>query len=88
MGSTITNVPINNQAAAGESQDSESRSRSGGALTCPKCAKQTLYRVKRKGLLQRFLYARLGYYPWKCKDCKAVQLYKARGVRRRSSSAG
>ena len=81
MGSTLTNVSRLSDPAVGDSRKSEHTSRKTGALTCPKCAKQTLYRVKRTGLFQRFLYSRFGYYPWKCKICQAVQLYKSRGVR-------
>jgi ribosomal protein L37AE/L43A len=69
--------------AEDKSQEHERDARKHGALSCPRCAKPTLYRVKRKGLLQRLLYPRFGYFPWKCKECNAVQLYKARGVRHR-----
>lgn len=46
------------------------------------CGKQTLYRTSRKGFLQRVVYARFGYYPWKCGSCKNVQMLKKRGVHR------
>jgi hypothetical protein len=44
-------------------------------MQCPKCGKGLLMRTKRKGLLEKHVFWRLGRYPWECNLCKRrVQL--------------
>lgn len=51
---------------------------------CPKCKNTRTKRVRREGLLQRFLFNRLGYFPWKCSHCGTRYLSKSRGGERQS----
>ena len=37
---------------------------------CPRCKSKRTSRVKRAGLLQRFVYYRFGLYPWECSNCR------------------
>jgi len=50
-------------------------------MQCPKCDRGELRRTARKGFLERQIYARFGYYPWKCPTCKYRKLRKTRGKR-------
>lgn len=56
------------------------------ALVCPKCGDKTLHRAERKGFMQKFVYPRFGLFPWKCRRCQIVKLYKKRGIRRHRTS--
>jgi ribosomal protein L37AE/L43A len=89
----VTEVRVIADTALSDTEEKESASgHSKGALVCPTCGTLTLRRVARKGFMQRVIYARFGFYPWKCSGCEAAQLIKNRGARhsRRSSrkSAG
>jgi hypothetical protein len=86
MGST-TDIPVVNDSTV-DDQDQQSSRQSSAALTCPLCGKAMLFRTSRQGFLQRVIFARFGYYPWKCGACKKVQLLNKRGVRRSRSSGG
>jgi ribosomal protein L44E len=46
--------------------------------TCKECGSHRIYRVFRKGFLQTQVYPMFGYYPWKCKQCKAHSMLKLR----------
>ena len=50
---------------------------------CTSCGYIRTIRVRRKGLLQAFLWARLGYFPWECTGCRKVFLDKNRGKAQR-----
>jgi hypothetical protein len=52
-------------------------------MNCKRCGQGKLTRIARKTLLQKFIFSRLGYYPWLCPLCKAEVLRKDRGDRRR-----
>jgi ssDNA-binding Zn-finger/Zn-ribbon topoisomerase 1 len=55
---------------------------------CPKCKRGRLQRVEREGFLENSVYPRLGYFPWICTECKARNLVKFRGERKRKRSSG
>jgi len=38
--------------------------------------------------MQRVIYARFGYYPWRCSGCNTAQLMKKRGAHHRRRSSG
>jgi len=46
---------------------------------CPRCKSTRIARVKRSGLLQRFVFHRFGLYPWECSNCRKNFLLKNRG---------
>ncbi len=46
---------------------------------CTSCGYARTIRVRRKGLLQAFVWTRLGYFPWECTGCRKVFLDKNRG---------
>ncbi len=59
------------------------------APECPRCKSKRTARVKRTGLLQRFVYHRFGYFPWECSNCRNVFLFKSRGkLKRRRRTTG
>ena len=66
--------------AESDSQESTGKS---GALKCPKCGRNKMYRTRRRGFWRRFILPRFGYFPWKCESCKSVVSLKKRGVHRR-----
>jgi ssDNA-binding Zn-finger/Zn-ribbon topoisomerase 1 len=70
-----------------KSREKTSGNDSPGTNTCPACGTQTLRRTAREGFMQRAIYPRFGYYPWKCSGCQAVQLIKNRGARRRRTNS-
>jgi len=39
-------------------------------MRCPQCETH-LVRVERRGFLEEKIYPMFGYYPWKCRSCKA-----------------
>jgi DNA-directed RNA polymerase subunit RPC12/RpoP len=56
---------------------------------CPRCQSKRTARVKRTGLLQRFVYYRFGLYPWECSNCRNNFLFKSRGkLKRRRRTTG
>jgi ribosomal protein L37AE/L43A len=84
----VTEVRVIAETALSETEEKESASgHSKGALVCPTCGEPTLRRVARKGFMQRVIYARFGYYPWKCSGCEAAQMMKNRGARHRHRSS-
>ena len=36
---------------------------------CQKCSSNRVYRVERKGFMQKKIYPLFGYFPWRCKSC-------------------
>ena len=50
-------------------------------MQCPKCARGEFRRTARKGFLEKHIYPRFGYFPWKCPVCKYRTLHKNRGQR-------
>jgi hypothetical protein len=52
-------------------------------LACPICGRDDMKRVSRHGFLQTRVFPLFGFYPWECSHCRAVQLFKNRGRRRR-----
>jgi hypothetical protein len=54
-------------------------------LACSRCHAISLRRVHRKGLWQRLVASRFGYYPWECMICRAVNLFRDRGLRQKST---
>jgi len=55
-------------------------------MICGKCRAGKLKRVEREGVLERNLYAWLGYYPWQCSACKTRALFRVRGKRQKVRS--
>jgi uncharacterized C2H2 Zn-finger protein len=54
-------------------------------VTCRSCGAGVAIRINRNGFLQRKVFGRLGFYPWKCGACGTVFLYHRRYDRHRSS---
>jgi ssDNA-binding Zn-finger/Zn-ribbon topoisomerase 1 len=52
-------------------------------VRCPECGGDRVYRVERKGILERYILPRFSRYPWNCKACKANFYSKQRGGRRK-----
>ena len=49
---------------------------------CQKCGSDRVYRVERKGFMQKMIYPLFGYYPWRCKGCRDhVMLHKRNRAR-------
>jgi predicted RNA-binding Zn-ribbon protein involved in translation (DUF1610 family) len=86
MGSSSSFLGVNDSAVDEQDLQSTSFRQSGSALTCPTCGKQMLKRTSRKGFMQRVVFVRFGYYPWKCGSCRSVRLLKNRGMRTRRKS--
>ena len=56
---------------------------------CPRCKSTRTARVKRSGLLQKFVFHRFGLYPWECSNCRKNFLFKSRGkLKRRQRTTG
>jgi hypothetical protein len=53
-------------------------------LACTGCHAYSLRRVKRKGVWQKLIASAFGYYPWECKVCREINMYRDRGTRARS----
>jgi hypothetical protein len=54
-------------------------------MVCPKCQSGRMHRLKREGFVELRVAPLFGYFPWRCSDCKAELLLRARnerGVRR------
>jgi hypothetical protein len=83
----VTEVRVIAETELSDTEEKESTSgQSKGALKCSVCGGSTLSRIRRKGFMQRVIYSRLGYYPWKCSVCKATRQMKNRGVHRQHHS--
>jgi len=54
---------------------------------CPVCGGDQVYRVERRGVLQKRIYPILGFYPWQCRECDAVVMLRKRNRRRRKHTA-
>ena len=50
-------------------------------MHCSHCGCKHLLRMKRAGLLEEKVLPLLGFYPWKCTDCRARMLLRSRGKR-------
>jgi hypothetical protein len=55
------------------------------SLLCPRCHANGLRRIQRKGFWQKLVATRFGYFPWECKICRAVSLFRDRGIREKSA---
>ena len=56
---------------------------------CPRCGSSRTQRVKRQGLMQRFILVHFGLYPWECSGCRKVFTFKSRGkLKRRRRTTG
>lgn len=81
----IAELRIVTNTALSQSTDRENISghNEDGKLLCPTCGTQTLRRTSREGFMQRAIFARFGYFPWKCSGCHVIRLIKNRGMRHR-----
>jgi hypothetical protein len=60
-------------------------------LQCPKCGEFELTRTHRMGFMQRFIYPKLGLFPWECSQCRRISMLTSRSGRSilaRSAAAG
>lgn len=57
--------------------------RSSDLVYCPACGGDRMYRVERKGILQKRVFPIFGFYPWQCKECGAETQLRKRNRRRR-----
>lgn len=53
-------------------------------MKCRKCGGSHLSRLRRKGFWQRRIASLFGFYPWECGYCRAISLYRKRGLKGRS----
>lgn len=37
---------------------------------CQECGSDRVYRIERKGFMQKTIYPLFGYYPWRCMACR------------------
>jgi hypothetical protein len=44
-------------------------------------------RIKREGILRKWLAPLFGYFPWRCSSCQVEKLLKSRGKKRSSEDA-
>ncbi|SPE26300.1 hypothetical protein SBA5_540058 [Candidatus Sulfotelmatomonas gaucii] len=52
-------------------------------VMCRFCGSDRVFRIYREGFLQRRIYSFFGFYPWRCRTCKAnVMLHKRRDEER------
>jgi DNA-directed RNA polymerase subunit RPC12/RpoP len=58
-------------------------SRSRDVVYCPSCRSDRMYRVERRGILQKSLFPFFGLFPWQCKECGAKLMLRKRNRRRR-----
>jgi predicted RNA-binding Zn-ribbon protein involved in translation (DUF1610 family) len=61
--------------------------KSGDLVYCPACGGDRMYRLERKGILQKKMFPFFGFYPWQCKECGAEALLRKRKRRRRKRTA-
>ena len=54
---------------------------------CPKCKSKRSSRIKRAGLLQRYLLQLFGYFPWRCNACGTRYIVRSRGSSRTQGGA-
>ena len=47
-------------------------------MKCKVCGSRTLRREPRRGFLRKMLLSWFGFFPWRCEDCYAVRIYRAR----------
>jgi hypothetical protein len=59
-----------------------------GAVCCPACRSDHVYRAGRRGLLQTRVLPMFGFYPWQCKGCGADVMIRRRGRRHRRMADG
>lgn len=57
-------------------------------MECHLCRSTNLSRVPRKGFLRKHLLARLGFYPWRCRICGYVSLFRQRHRDKEEQGAG
>ncbi len=58
-------------------------SRNRDVVYCPACRGDRVYRVERKGLIEKKVFPIFGFYPWQCKDCGTELMLRKRKRRRR-----
>ena len=49
---------------------------------CPACRGERMYRMERKGIFQKSIFSRFGYFPWQCKECGVEVMLRKRNRRR------
>jgi DNA-directed RNA polymerase subunit RPC12/RpoP len=49
---------------------------------CPACKGDRMYRMERKGIFQKSIFSRFGYFPWQCKECGIEVMLRKRNRRR------
>jgi hypothetical protein len=52
-------------------------------MRCTNCDCRELLRLRRDGFLENRILPIFGFYPWHCPQCKAKQLLRYRGKKRR-----
>lgn len=57
--------------------------RSRDLIYCPSCRSDRIYRLERRGILQKKLLPFFGFYPWQCKGCGAEVMLRKRNRRHR-----
>ena len=57
------------------------------SLHCSICGGSHLYRLQRKGIMERGVLSLLGYFPWKCSTCKGTLYMKQRYKKKRTRHA-
>lgn len=46
-------------------------------MQCPSCSKGRMFRSKQSAF-EKFVYSRLGFYPWRCNACRSRKMFRAR----------
>ena len=49
---------------------------------CPACRGDRMYRMERKGIIQKTIFSRFGFFPWQCKECGVEVMLQKRNRRR------
>jgi predicted RNA-binding Zn-ribbon protein involved in translation (DUF1610 family) len=50
---------------------------------CPACGGDRMYRLERKGIIQKSIYPFFGFFPWQCKECGNEVMLRKRNRRKR-----
>ena len=48
-------------------------------MICPKCKGKYMIRLERKGFVQTRVLPIMGFFPWKCYDCRSYHFLRHRG---------
>jgi hypothetical protein len=57
--------------------------RSRDKVYCPACRSDRMYRMDRRGILQKNVFPFFGLFPWQCKNCQAEAMLRKRKRRHR-----